>query len=346
MKSRFLLGLFVILFANLPWAFSAVLTQDYSFEAPVITEVNGEHWVAMTDCRPGGIPGTPVLPTYGVRLLLPPGEGVVSVRVIPGERQSLGTGYQIPPNQAQVPLSFSGVFEKIPADPAIYGANRAYPYELNNRPFTQGYCGHTLAFMTISPVSYNPVTGEVSWYASLRVEVETAPELEATTRLQTLYRTNARIHSNLEQWVDNIEVAGLYPAVIQDRDEEWDMVIITSSALESSFQVLEAFKNRRGIRTRLETTEWIYANYTGTDNQDKIRNYIIDAYNNWGIQYVLLGGDGDASSPIIPHRGVYARTHYGSGDLTDYDLPCDLYYGGLDGNWNTDGDGQFGEESP
>ncbi len=348
MKSRFLFGLLVILIANLPLAISAMISQDYVFESPVITEIDGEHWIAVKDCRPGGIPGTPVLPSYGVRLLLPPGEGVASVRIIPGEHQSLGTGYQIPPNQAQVPLSFSGTFEEIPADPAIYGANRAYPYEMNTRPFTQGYCGHTIAYTTISPVSYNPVTGEVWWYPSLRVELETAPEPEAATRLQTLYRTNARILKNLEQWVDNIEIAGLYPAVIQDRDEEWDMVIITNAALESSFQVLEDFKNRRGIRTRIETTEWIYANYTGTDNQDKIRNYIIDAYNNWGIQYALLGGDGDASggSLIIPHRGVYAASHYGGGDETDYNLPCDLYYGGLDGNWNSDGDGQYGEEVP
>ena len=58
MKSRFLFGLLVVLIANLPLAMSAVISQDYVFEAPVITEIDGEHWVAVKDCRPGGIPGT------------------------------------------------------------------------------------------------------------------------------------------------------------------------------------------------------------------------------------------------------------------------------------------------
>jgi hypothetical protein len=345
MKTRSALVLLAMFFATLHLAFAGVVTHEYTFDPPRVTTAQDAQLIVMEGCRTGGVPGSPALPSYGVKLLLPPGEGIQSMRVIPEERRLLGTGFNLPPNQAQVPYSFTGAYEAVLPDPAIYETDRAYPYELHSSPFAQGYCGHTIAFFTINPVVYNPVTGEVWWYQRLRVEVETVPEANATLRLRTLYQTNERVQKNLQRWVDNAEMTELYPAVDRDRDEEWDLVIITNAALEPSFQVLADFKNRRGIRTRIETIEWIYANISGSDNQDKIRNYIIDCYTDWGIQYVLLGGDGDQSSPIIPFRGVYATSHYAVRE-TDTNMPCDLYYGGLDGNWNADGDGQYGEEVP
>jgi len=48
------------------------------------------------------------------------------------------------------------------------------------------------------------------------------------------------------------------------------------------------------------------------DTAAHIRNFIKDAYQNWGIEYVLLGGDGDSAdvggesgNDIIPCRGFY-----------------------------------------
>ena len=56
---------------------------------------------------------------------------------------------------------------------------------------------------------------------------------------------------------------------------------------------------------------------------------------NWGTRWVLLGGD----TEIIPKRGVYAS----SGSYVQTSLPTDLYYACLDGPWNDDGDGYWGE---
>lgn len=68
------------------------------------------------------------------------------------------------------------------------------------------------------------------------------------------------------------------------------------------------------------------------DTQCHIRNFIKMAYETWNTDYVLLGGDGDMDDPLIPAR--YCG-----------DTPCDMYYGCLDGNWNNDSDGIFGEAS-
>ena len=55
------------------------------------------------------------------------------------------------------------------------------------------------------------------------------------------------------------------------------------------------------------------------------------------MDYVLLGAD----TEFLPVR--YARsTFYPAGSYTD--IPTDHYYACLDGNWNADGDGLFGEQ--
>ncbi len=85
----------------------------------------------------------------------------------------------------------------------------------------------------------------------------------------------------------------------------------------------------------------IYTTYSGTDNPEKIRNCIIDYYQNHNLKYVVLGGDADGSGDdnIVPTRGMVGDA-YG---MTDDFIPADIYYSCLDGNWDTDGDGIYGE---
>lgn len=117
-----------------------------------------------------------------------------------------------------------------------------------------------------------------------------------------------------------------------------DYVIITSEALTPAFESLVAEKMSRGLTAQIVTTEYIYANFSGTenhDNADKIRDYLADAYAYQGTKYVLLGGDSD----VVPVRGVYGQV----GSIVDNNIPCDLYYAALDGTWDGDGDGIWGE---
>ncbi len=74
----------------------------------------------------------------------------------------------------------------------------------------------------------------------------------------------------------------------------------------------------------------------GRDMPEQIRNYIRQAYTNWGISYVLLGG----GTGIIPCRYAYVRAGL---EPRDSYVPCDLYYGCLDGSWNSNGDRHWGE---
>jgi|GEM_PF-412777 len=119
--------------------------------------------------------------------------------------------------------------------------------------------------------------------------------------------------------------------------EPVDMLVITNDELRPEFERLAAWRTQEGLRTSVVTTDEIVAvARPGGDLQETLRNYIRTAYQQWGVSYLLLGGDAE----ILPPR--YARSSfYPQGGFTD--VPADLYFAALDGNWNIDGDGIYAE---
>ncbi len=72
--------------------------------------------------------------------------------------------------------------------------------------------------------------------------------------------------------------------------------------------------------------------FAGVDEAASIRNAISHYVATRGTEYVLLGGDTD----VVPSRDAYDFFY-------DQGIPCDLYYADLDGTWDEDGDGRWGE---
>ncbi|MGC9308992.1 MAG: C25 family cysteine peptidase, partial [Thermoplasmatota archaeon] len=81
-----------------------------------------------------------------------------------------------------------------------------------------------------------------------------------------------------------------------------------------------------------------YFEVQGRDDAEKVKYFIRDAIENWGITYVMLVGDVD----VFPVRYVVS-------DVIDGMFPSDLYYAdvfranGFFDNWDVDNDGIFGE---
>ncbi len=112
-----------------------------------------------------------------------------------------------------------------------------------------------------------------------------------------------------------------------------DMLIITSTELVDVFQDFADYKTSVGVASVVRSLDWALENYPqGVDPQETLRDFIIDAYQKWGIQFLLLAGD----SQVIPAR--YALSHFIYPPAL---LPSDLYYAALDGDWNADGDEYF-----
>jgi hypothetical protein len=114
-------------------------------------------------------------------------------------------------------------------------------------------------------------------------------------------------------------------------------LIVTTEALVDAFQPLADWKTRRGVPTTIRTIEWIESRTRrGVDRAETLRNFLAEAYQLWGLEYVLLGGDSELLSP----RYAFS-TIYGGGTT-----PADLYLACLDGNWNADHDQLWGEGGP
>ncbi len=337
-----ILGLFALSAAH-----AAVIRQTYEFAQPQLEAVGTFQRVSMEDAWSFGAPGEPVLPLAGVQLLLPAGEELASMVVIPGERVVLDGSYRVEPGQRQYPLSYSGPVAIMEPDPAIYGSRAPFPGRFHDDARTGLFRGYRILSCALHPVEYIPALGTIAYYRSLEVVVTTRPSAPALEETARMVRHDESTLARLAHIVDNPTDTMTYQTIarVQDGGSRLDpaaaykYIIVTGDGWAADIDPLVAFETERGLKTGVFLKSWILTNYpTGSDEQWRIRDFIIDAYHTWDIDYVLLVGDArDAAG--IPDRGLYA-SGYGT---PDSDIPADMYYGCLDGNWNTDGDGYWGE---
>ncbi len=206
--------------------------------------------------------------------------------------------------------------------------------------------------VALFPVRWNQNTKELTFAEEMEVEVVTRPRSRSSdlVRLRPAPAAGNAFAQSLAGVVDNAsdlprrEMAvergegegGFDPRDLPSVDGSGvDMVIVTTAALSANMQTLANWKTKKGVPTVVRTLDWIEANYPqGHDLPERIRLFLRDAYQKWGTQYVLLGGD----YPQVPPRESYNRFYFGGGSI-----PTDQYYACLEGSWNADGDELFGE---
>jgi len=328
--------LFILLFLALPFISSAeIIEKTYYFSNPQLSEANGYQTIRFKDAMLTGITGEPMLPYLAVSLLLPPGHIAGNIEIIPGEEVFFDGFYQICPMQHVQPVSMgeSGIFIK---NEAVYLKDMAYPEKLVGHLSTGFLNGYSVASTALTPVRYNPAKGKLSYYRSVKIRINTLPDNKAERALQNLH-SSAKVIGRLGSLVQNMEAFAKYPAQ-NVRADNYQMIIVTPAQFEDDFQLLIELYKTRGIIAKVATTTYIYSAMTGIDNPEKIRNYIIQEYQNHGVEYVTLGGDVEH----VPYRGFYCWVQ-SSSLYEDSNIPSDLYFSALDGNWNTDGDSKWAE---
>ncbi len=280
-----------------------------------------------------GLTGEPSLPAYALRILLPPTETVVNV-VVTGDAELMELPADIEPVQQQYPLSMLRTirpdFTRMPEDIRSMSVFPEDRYGNDKLGFFRGFRIYTVL---IYPARYLPMASAVSFSRSLHVSVETGIEKSPAQSLSTV-RKDPETLRRLADLVVNPRDAVHYRETQRSRDI-CDYLIVTPREFVDAMTPLADYKNGLGIRTRIESLEDILDSAAGVDDQDRIRNRIIEVYNEEGIDYVLLAGDDE----YLPHRGFWLR----ASALLDEDIPCDIYFFNLDGNWDDDGDGVYGE---
>jgi len=323
---------------------AAVIQKEFTFSEPTIKKIDNYDRISIEGLSYNYKPGHPELPIMPVQIIIPAGEEAVNVEVNYNVAEILSGTYNVYPRQKPYPISYEGEVLFIEPANEIYSKNVLFPTKLVSEVTTQYLRGHSIALLDISPIQYNPVTQELRYYSSITISIETKQTTQALSSFQKFYRDDSSTQNRVKQLVLNPEEISSYPASNRNRDITYDYVIITGSTFESDFADFVEFKIGQGYNVFLKTTNEIYSEYTGSDNGDKIRNFIIDAYETLGAEYILLGGD----TAIIPHRGFWVDS-YGT---EDYNLPSDLYYSGLDRvgtgsgpDWNANSNNKWGEHS-
>jgi hypothetical protein len=314
--------------------FAESITVEYLFESPQIHTVTleGEEYqrVTMSDASNFGNAGHPGLPARGAKILLPPNATVSSIEIIRPEKELIGQNLVIEPMPRPVPFSVDqGMVNPPTPDPAIYSMDGAFPKKMYAQIGIQSFRGYQILTLRLQPVKYHPKSGDLYYYPRMTVKV-TLTEREKSS---SLFRGSAQDEKDIMTKVDNPEQVMNYPTAIKSGVDDFDMLIITDPILEDAFQPLKDYHDTTGTITEIHTTADI-----GSDDPASVRDYIRDIYSNNGIQYVLLAGDVE----ILPPRHLSVWTYFPTGGESRR-LIGELYFGCLDGSYNSDGDDRWGE---
>jgi len=131
----------------------------------------------------------------------------------------------------------------------------------------------------------------------------------------------------------------------------YDLLIISPSTFIRHLKPLVSHKESMGIQTKLVSLDEVYDKifWYGRDKPEKIKYFIKQAIENWGVKYVLLVGglEGQKLNWLLPPR--YSHVTPGEGDQ-EYIEPAflsDLYYADIyDANgsfssWDSNNDNIF-----
>lgn len=300
-------------------------------------------------------PGMPRVPRVVERVLIPAGAEAVSAELTAVEWTTIPGRHNLAPAQPDVPLPMPGKTFNLPnyaPDAAVYSTNAFYPVS-SIRVLEAGTLGgYRIAGVELLPVRWNPVSGELQ--LATRMEYRLVYAEGVTEGLVPSAGQREFYAGMVRGMVANPgDVARFAPAVGKSAlttlpAGHYEYVVISAPPIDTCFARLVAWKNLKGVPATSVLLSYITANYTGYDTPEKIRNFIKDAYENWGTKYVLFGGAADHRSSgqnIIPARDAW-YIRQGIGYYNDEDtIPCDLYFGGLDGTWDATGNHIYGQKT-
>lgn len=312
--------------------FEVQYTTAVTESALVFGRAQGYDTVSLIDGGYLAEPGKPQVPAQTVALALPAGMTVTGVRLVAAETVDLPGEYSLLPAQPPRRLSDPpAAIDFVPPDAAIYSSSAPYPSLTVDFVQQTDLAGQALAILRLYPVHYLPADRKLTLCTSITLSLDGVtgyrcgdylPRNISKTARASCRQVLARMASNpadVELRTAGPETAG--PRGVSPGD--YDYVIITTSDWTAAFQPLADWKTKKGVPANIVTTTWIYSNYSGSTNVDKIRAFVQDAYANWGTTFFLIGGDTD----YVP---CHMRTF---SDVDSDPVPNDTYYADFDSDW-------------
>lgn len=292
--------------------------------------------------------GKPQLPLRTLQLMIPFGKEVTNIVCSNIVTQSFQLNHNVYPAPT---YDATGQVFATP-DLLVYQSSNAFPaqpiigwrqdyFDGNNNIVSVGLC----------PFEYYPKTGLLKLITSVTITVTYVNGLPGgVTQIQRLQTTQNLYDSILYHMVDNPEVIPTFriaPTIVEELGNTstnlpvYEYVVVAPRNLIESLHDFVTWKNQKGYRTGVVAIEDILDAYPGgdciwpndaiVDDAGSLRQYLHDAHI-LGTAFALLVGD----ATVMPIRK--------GGKYTIHDeVPTDMYFSELHGNWNVDHDNYYGE---
>lgn len=306
--------IYIVLLLLLPiMAFAATLHLSVDLSAPVYNRQSNSFENSNSTYGTSTAVGKWQLPVKAVNIVLPAGAEILSYDI------SLGSAIVIPAAEPRINPAFQNSERTLNSQSQKYHPNQ-YSYLGLKRWGDIHY-----ASFKILPATYNAELGAYKWSekANLSIHYEINKDNARNYLPQTLKEHS--LFSNpeaLSQWYRKAQ------------NRTYDYLIVTMPTLYA-ISDLETFRQSQGLITSVAWINDILASSPGSNDAEKLRNYLIQEYETSPFTYLLLVGDHD----IIPTAML-------TPEPDGYDtIPSDFYYSDLSSNFDSDNDGRLGEYS-
>lgn len=159
-------------------------------------------------------------------------------------------------------------------------------------------------------------------------------------------------YDNTIYYISNAEIKITYKEQQESNAflSTYDLLIIAPNSFSNDMQSFVAHKESHGVKTKFVSLDEIYhGNYfptNGRDDAEKVKYFIKDSLDNWGIKYVLLVGGripGISEAWFVPVRYVNIVWADEKSYVSDLYF-ADIYDGTYNfSSWDTDNNNVYGE---
>lgn len=274
-------------------------------------------------------PGSPLLPVLSGNVLIPADAELGSMTITELEHARLGEGYRLYPVQPMRPLSEFNSVPFVEPNQTVYNSSTAYPAKRLSSIPAGSKAGFRIAGFLYCPFEYRPASGRLTLITKARIQMQ-YKENSIAAPVLTESQRDLMARDIAELVVNPKDISHMAPPVVAKDGQETDVVMFTSSSMAPNLTGLRSWLMRKGYFTEIVTVDTI--SQTGRDTQEKMRNLLKKKFANEGLKYVILTGD-------VQH----CPFRYGYLPYSTYNIPADMYFGDLDGDWDANGNSKFGE---
>ena len=335
------------------------VTFDAVFGAPRVAVDAGGLASASLD-RTGAhlAPGAPSLPYRDVRLALPPDADLATatVSIAPIGVVTSDGPFDVapaPPARARDTgaASWGPARDRIidGRDTAIYGRDARYPASWGAVVgAAKEIRGFKSIAITLTPVRYRPLSGDLESATALRVVVSFATERRATRPRRGCSLGDPLAARLLDNFADAApwyaSACAIYPAPGDD-----GIAVITTDEIEEESLYLGdwvALRESQGHSVTVATDadfDVPTGDATEDTRADRIRKWLMDNREALGLGWVLLIGNPDPAEDAI--NGIPMKPCGRDYEGSENAAPTDFYYANLTDDFDGDGDGTYCEQA-